>query len=274
MSIRMTLSSNASADAPLSDALFRAPPEGRVPFSTLELGATVSSDDAALARLTVRAAVAGGAAPSSVRTYAAGDAADAWGRYSWHVWWAPPSRWRGDLTWPAGATDVSVVRDGAALVYLPVQQLMYTSEPVARDPRWDVVRTPTGIFELPTVANRHAVFPLLHPPLPASEWDFATVAHEVAYGGRVTRRVRATRRAGAPAAKGLEASGIWPGVDEYECLVDDALQILLRVTGIADSVPVATISVDHVRVDALFPDDVFAFVPPPGTRIVHVAGPS
>ena len=260
----------------MSAGLFRAP-EARDGFRTLELAASVSNAAAALASLSVRAAVARGAAPESIRQYAmgcAGGASNGWERYAWRVWWEPPSRWRGDLTWPGGQTDVSVVRDDAALVYLPMQRTLYTSEPVVRDSRWEVIRPPTGIVELPTVTNRHEVFPLIRPSLPASEWVFATLAEEEIYNGRVTRRVRATRRIDTAPTEDKRASGYWRGVDEYECLVDDALQILVHLTGIADGVPVAIISADDVRVDAPFPADIFAFVPPPGTRIAHVARPT
>lgn len=254
----------------MSAGLFSAPTE-TLRFRTLELRATASCDDAAFVRLSLRAALAGGADPKSIQVYSVGPTRGGWTSHSWRVWWAPPSRWRGDMTGPDGQTDVSVVRDDTALVYYSMQRLMFTNEQVAPDPRWKVAPAPTGIVELPTIANRHAVFPLLHPPLPESEWVFATVAAPEVYEGRVTRHVRATRRAYAALDDERKASGYWPGVDEYECLVDDALQILLRFTAIADGVPVATVSVDDVHVDAQFPTDIFDFVPPPQTRIAFVA---
>jgi hypothetical protein len=58
-------------------------------------------------------------------------------------------------------------------------------------------------------------------------------------------------------------------VDEYECLVDDELQILLHLTGKADGAPVGIVSVDEVRVNAPLTADVFAFVPPTGARMVR-----
>lgn len=242
-----------------------------MPFRTLELGASVSYDNAALTRLIVRAAVARGAAPESIKSYTMGGAGDGWGRYTVRVWWEPPSRWRDEQSTPGGVTSVSVVREDATLIYLPMQRLLYTSEPVARDSQWEIVRPPRGFVEMPTIANRNAVFPLLRPPLPASEWVFATIAEDVLYAGRAARRVRATRRAGVALPDEVEASGYWSGVDEYECLVDDALQILLRLTAIADGVPVGFVSADDVCVDAPFPADTFTFVPPPGTRIAHIA---
>src|SRR5256885_8099061 len=31
-------------------------------------------------------------------------------RFTWRVWWAPPTLWRDDLTWPNGETTVIIVR--------------------------------------------------------------------------------------------------------------------------------------------------------------------
>jgi hypothetical protein len=243
------------------------------PFRTLELAATASVDDAALTRLGLRAAAARGVHPESMRVYAADHAGDGGGgsRWTWRVWWAPPSRWRDELTWPGRGTEVSVVRDDAALTFLPAQRMLYTTEPVAPDRGWELVPPPVGIMELPTIANRSAVFPLIHPPLPEAEWAFTTLVQQDEYHGRPTRRVRATRRDDALLRDAPGTSGYWPGVDEYECQVDDALGILLRLTGIAEGASVATIGVDEVRVDAPFPPDIFDFVPPRGTRIARIA---
>ena len=238
-------------------------PEAPSRFRTLELVASVSCDHAAVARLSVRAAVARGAAPGSIRQFGTSGTGGEWEGYTWRVWWEPPSRWRGEVTVPGGQTSsVSVVRDAAAFVYLPGQQTMYTNEPTVRDSRWEEIRPPAGVMELPTIANRHEVFPLLHSPLPASKWDFETLAQGEIHNGRVTRRVRATRRAGVALHEDAKASGYWWGVDEYECLVDDALQILVRLVGISEGVPVGVVSADEVRIDAPIPADIFAFAPP------------
>jgi hypothetical protein len=61
-------------------------------------------------------------------------------------------------------------------------------------------------------------------------------------------------------------------VDEYECLVDDALQVVLHLTGKAEGVPVGIVSVDQLRGDAPIPDAVFAFTPPAGARVVQTVG--
>jgi hypothetical protein len=264
--------------------LFRAPSGSPAPFRTLELRATASFDSDAFARLVMRAAAARGAGPEIVRLDDADDdyddyddddpddADDRWTHYTWHVWWEPPARWRDELTHPGIQTCVALVREGAGLVYLPLEGTLYTSEPVPRDIRWDVGYAPAGTVELPTIAGRLAEFPLIRPPLPASEWVFATVGQGEVYAGRVTRRVRATRRVDATRSDETEASRgwLWPSLDEYECLVDDGLRILMRLTGIADGAPVVSVAADDVRVDETFSPDLFDFVPPPGARIVQV----
>jgi hypothetical protein len=253
----------------VSAGLFRVP-EVRGRFHTLELGASESHDGAALGRLMVRHAATRSAGPNSTRVYSfggTGDTDSGWSSHTWRIWWEPPSRWRADVTHPGSPTEVFVVRDDASLAYFPMQRALYTTAPVTHDGRWEVIAAPTGIVEMPTID----VFQLFHSPLPASEWVFATVAEEEIYNGRMTRRVRATRRTDTAPARWAKTSGCWLGVDEYECLVDDELRILMRLTGIADGVPVGVISADDVRVDAPLPADIFDFIPPPGTRIAHIA---
>jgi hypothetical protein len=183
---------SASARGFVSTGLFRVP-EVRDRFHTLELGASVSHDGAALGRLMVRHAAAHSAGPNSTRVYSfggTGDTDSGWSSYTWRIWWEPPSRWRADVTHPGSPTEVFVVRDDASLAYFPVRRILYTTAPVTRDGRWEVIAAPTGIVEMPTID----VFQLFHSPLPASEWVFATVAQEEIHHGRMTRRVRATRR--------------------------------------------------------------------------------
>jgi hypothetical protein len=204
------------------------------------------------------------------------DTRDGWSRYSWHVWWEPPSRWRGDMIHPSGEADLSLVREDASLVYLPALKTLYTSEQRYADEQrlrehsWKMIPRPAGVVELPTIANRHEVFPLLRSPLSASEWEFATLAEEEFFVGRVTQRVRATRREGVVLPYGVRPSGYWSGVNEYEYLTDDALQILLRLTAMEDGASVADISIEEMHIDTAFPTDVFTFVPPPGARIMFV----
>ena len=267
----------------MSADLFRAPPSGSPPpFRTLELAATASYNSDAFGRLSVRAAAARGAGPESFRVYdAAGpDSAGgggAWGQFGWRVWWQPPARWREEVTDPGGHTSVVVVRDGVGSVYAPGVRTLYTNAPVPPGSRRDVeVMGPrpdhtNQTAKPPTIRGCLKQFPLIRSPFPASEWSFETVGEGEVYVGRVTRRVRATRRPGAAQTDETEASDwLWPWLNEYECLVNDALQILVRITGIADGAPVVAVAADEVRVDEAFPPDLFTFVAPPGTRVVHV----
>ncbi|MFL5548918.1 MAG: hypothetical protein ACJ77Q_00320, partial [Gemmatimonadaceae bacterium] len=68
----------------------------------------------------------------------------------------------------------------------------------------------------------------------------------------------------------LPTSGYWPGVKEYEYVIDDALQIVLSVTGLENGSPVATISAETVHVDTPIAGDTFSFIPPNGTRVSHI----
>jgi hypothetical protein len=83
----------------------------------------------------------------------------------------------------------------------------------------------------------------------------------------MAHRVRAAHRASSVASP---TSGYWPGVGEYEYVIDDALQIVLSVTGLEGGVPIATISAETVNVDTPISSDTFTFAPPSGTRISHI----
>ena len=251
-----------------SDFLWPSPGQTR-PLHTLELAATASLDTQALARATSRArepALEEG--PGSVGFIAIGDSSsDIWLDYKWHVWWALSGFWRDDFTLPNGETIINIVRPDAALTYVATQQTLYTSEgPRIPEKRQRI--SPAQGFQLPTIEERLLEFPLIRPRLRAADWQLEQLQQE-AYLGRPARRVRATRRTGSIRENDPRLSGFWPGVDEYECLLDEDLQILMSVTGMVDGFSVATISVERVNVDGSL-QAMFDFSPPIGTHIVPV----
>jgi hypothetical protein len=126
--------------------------------------------------------------------------------------------------------------------------------------------------ELPTIENRLGIIPLFRPPLPQSDWSFATDADDEVYLGRTVRHVRAKRREGWSRSQLTADSSGWPGIDEYECVVDDELRILLRLVGIVDGRHVTSIAAEEVRVNGDLPDDIFSFAPRSGARIAHLRG--
>lgn len=255
---------------------------GASPFRTLELHATVTYDDTALGRLMTRTATAVRASygARSVQAYTYGERSPAgkWARHVWRVRWEPPARWRAEITGPGGLTELIVIRDGVAMVYLPWRQTLFTSEPPERYSQYQrqgISPSSPGSLDLPDIAGAHRLLPLLRSPFAESEWDFETVENELAYQGHNARRVRARRRAGVRPADDRRDSGYWLGVDEYECVVDDRLQIILRLSALDGGKAVGIVSADELRVDAPLPPDAFEFVPPSGTWVVPIdrAGP-
>jgi hypothetical protein len=249
----------------------RTSPESGQRFRTLQLAASTTYDAAALGRAMSRAAATDKGASKRVVIYGpSGEAhADAWVRYQWTVWWERPALWRDDLTWANRETTVIIVRPDAALAYVSMQRTLYTSErPDATDKRPRV--SPAAGMQLPTLDQRLIEFPLIRPRLPASDWQLTLIGQEL-YLGRAARRVRATRRVDSVRTWDPRQSGFWEGVDEYECVIDDELQISLSVTGSVDGVAVATISVEQVNVDSPLPASAFHFSPPAGTRVAHIA---
>ena len=248
-------------------SLFDATSRAHDSIRTLMVRGSGSCDNVALARTFARGASARAAFPNATRTYSTSTDESRDSRSSWSVWWEKPEHWRDEFAPLGGQATVAVVTERGSLVYLPWQQSMYTSMPVSGDWRGEIVRPPAGIRECPSVESRLREFPLLAPALPDSEWTFTTIVHEQLVLGRVARRVRATRRSSTPVERESRPSGYWLGVDEYECLVDDGLQLLLRMTGIDKGEPVASLWLDDVVVNEAIPADVFLFAPPPGTRI-------
>lgn len=253
-----------------SDIIWPSPGQTR-PLHSLEVAATASLDTQALARAMARAS---GAAleegPDSVGFIVAGDSgSDTWLDYKWHVWWALSGFWRDDFTLPYGGTIINIARPDAALTYVSMQKLLYTSEGPSIAEGRQRGSAAEG-FQLPTVEERLVEFPLIRPRLPASDWQIESLKQET-YLGRPASRVRATRRAGSIRSTDPRLSGFWSGVDEYECIIDVEQQILMSVTGMVDSVSVATISVEHMSVDAQLAATTFEFSPPSGTRIVRAS---
>jgi hypothetical protein len=193
-----------------------------------------------------------------------------WGQYFWRVWWTPPDRYRDELSRPGFPTDIAIVRERVRMIYLAGERTLYTNQPVPNDRPWEIGPAPIGIFELPTLDNRFELFPLIHPPLPETAWQFETLSTEEKYDGRVTRRVRVTRRASSLASVERPHPGYMPLVDEYECIVDDEHGLILRFSAISDGVPIAIVAADDVLVDRPLPPDIFDFIPPPGSRLIHV----
>jgi hypothetical protein len=234
-------------------------------FHSLELAATASLNSAALDRAVSRILPTG---PNLVRMSIGDVDADTWSGYKWHVWWASPSLWRDDVTFENGDTTVVIVRPDATLAYVSMQKTLYTSDQRRASDKGKQISSPAGM-QVPTIEERLLDCPLVRPRLPASDWQLTTLGEEL-YLGRIARRVLATRQAGSIRTNDPRLSGLWMGVDEYECVIDDELQILLSVTGLVDDVPVATISVDHMSVDAPIPADTFDFSPPADTVIAPI----
>lgn len=270
--------------------------ELRERFRTLDLSATASYNSSTFERLNERAMEVHRRrhGPDSANLIVpANSDGGGWARHTWRVRWRPPFHWREELAWPSGQTTVIIIGPHRTLSYVSNVSdhgTMYTSAPTSvstANEHTDTVELPRppgflrrgfgkrtqpkfDLRQLPTLAERVAAFPLLQPSLPESEWKFDALG-DVMHAGRRARQVRATRRAGMVLPDGEEPSGYWPGINQYTCLVDDALGILLRLTGLVDDATAGDISANEVRVNAPLPSEIFSFVPPPDTRIVHLA---
>ncbi len=237
-------------------------------FRNIELVATESVDTAALARAMWPSDWYRG--PDSIRTGPPAAGVATWLDHKWNVWWAGPAFWRDEIVWPNGETIVRIVRPDAAMFYHTSNGTLYTSEPVGTYDDWELA-TPDDDMSLPTLDRQLLQFPLIRPRLPPSEWQIDPVGTEM-YLQRVAQRVRATRRAGSTRTGDPRLSGFWMGVDDYECVIDQELEIVLSVTGTVEGAPVGMISVKRMSVDMPIAASTFDFYPPWGARVVHVTG--
>jgi len=237
-------------------------------FRSLEIAGTTSMDGAALGRAMTRSAMSdpawGTGAIGMISIEVPGG--DAWLKSKWHLWWELPTRWRDDYTSIVSGTIVAIFRPDAAMQYVSQMQTLFTTEQLSASDKRPRVAAPKG-FQIPSLDDRLEGVQVIR-PLPDADWQFETLGQE-SYLGRSARRVRATRRAGSP-TDGFRVSGFWTGVDEYECVIDDELQIVLSLIAIVDGEPAATISVEHVSVDQPIPASTFDFSPPAGTRMAQV----
>lgn len=241
-------------------------------FSTLAIEATCAVDGSALGRGLSKSVASSRRAQPDTRVYShVASAVNAvWNRYVTRVWWQPPARWREEVLRHDGPPYVVIVRDNARMIYDPTQRMFSTNEAIAVQSRSQLVPPPSGIFDLPTIENRLSEFPLIRPPLPAKAWEFETIAERESFQGRVMRRVRATRRVETSHDARSMRTGFWPGVDVYECVVDDALRVIRRLTGFVDGEAAGIFTIDHLEVDAVFSAELFAFTPPADSSIQRI----
>jgi hypothetical protein len=237
-------------------------------FRNIELVATQSVDTAALARAMWPSDW--DRRPDSIRIGPPDAGVATWLDHKWNLWWAAPAFWRDEIVWPNGETIVRIVRPAAAMVYHTSMGTLYTNEPVGTYDDWELA-TPDDTMALPTLDRQLEQFPLIRPRLPASQWQIETVGTEM-YLHRDAQRVRATRRAGSAPTGDPGLSGFWMGVNDYECLIDQELEIVLSATGTVDGVPVGRIEVESMSVDMPIAATTFDFYPPWGARVIHVTG--
>lgn len=188
---------------------------------------------------------------------------------TWRFWWAPPN-WRDDRkSGSAAYPDVAIVRDKGAMYFDGAQQLLLTNEELSDASDFRKIRLPTAVRQLPTVARRRAVFPLFGMAFASQEWAFETIGTAMMLGSE-TRHVRIVRRSRKPEHDPVGATDLHPGVDEYTCMADDALQMLLLLDGFVDNSLAVHYQDTELRTGIDIPLDVFEFTPPAGSSVATV----
>ena len=238
-------------------------------FDTAEVWATMLTNGSRFARLWSTAPSPYASAKQSAALLQDRNPAG-WDTSFWHVWWAPPDRWRGEFSQVEGSVDVTVVNGNESAAFIDSQNLLITSgRRVQDDPQGVHVARPVGIVELPTITNRHETFPLFRPFFRPPHFGLERLQREV-HLDREATRFRATLNGKIDAFHDHRPSGFWPGIECYEFLMDDALQIVVHLEGIVDGEKIASLSISKLIINEQLHDKLFHLSSRDGTRIVEV----
>lgn len=191
--------------------------------------------------------------------------------FTWSVWWKPPSCWRDEYAAQSAPADVALVTDTHSLIFVAAQKTIY-SNAAACYPELVASPAPIGICELPTIAIRRKLFPLLGMSFPPTEWHVEQSNAIRSDGSNSALQLHAKRRAGVYLNRFDDPAGYWLGVDEYECLFDKSCSMMLQVTAIDRGRPIAKVQVDEMKIDQPLPAAVFSYRPESGTGLVEVGG--
>lgn len=208
----------------------------------------------------------------SIRTAAFGrHATERWTSVSYHIWWEPPHCIRMERQRHGVTEGTVIVREDHSFVHVPQQRLVYTDSLNEPSPNLDSVSPERGvIIGLPSMRSVLRSSLLLSLPFTGREWSVREAGEGERLLGRATRRVQAERQQTDDLYTLSDAHERWSGVDGYRCDIDDDLGIGLQLTALRVGEPVAYVSVDYLRVDGAFPEDLFTITPPSHTRIMRV----
>ncbi len=256
-----------------SDGESRSIFEGTVasPFRSLVVRASGWQDDLALLRCIRRAKAHTGREVnfSQYGNPRESAASRSLSRFAWNVWWEPPCRWRDEYALEGAVPNVALVTEAHAAIFDAFRQTLYSNGPVPQRSSFVVEEPPIGIFELPTIDRRRKLMPLFGTEFPRSEWS-VTPLRAIDQGGRQLQTMDAIRRAHAESEASDSHAGYWPGINQYECVLDESLGIMRRVTAVDEGHAIASIELIEISVDIPLPAGVFDLEPAPGSRYVKI----
>lgn len=197
--------------------------------------------------------------------------AERWTSVCSHIWWKPPHCIRTERKRHGVTEGTVIVREDHSFVHVPQQRLVYTDSLNEPGPSWESISPERGVvIGLPSMRSVLRSSLLLSLPFTGREWSVREVGEGERLLGRATRRVQAERRQTDELDTLSDAHERWSGVDGYRCDIDDDLGIGLQLTALRVGEPVAYVSVDYMRVDGAFSEDLFTITPPSHTRIMRV----
>jgi hypothetical protein len=184
-------------------------------------------------------------------------------RVAWdiEIWWIPPNHWRDDVTQLDGSTTVTIAAAGSVSTFVSREMRLYSAAAAS---------TSNGQRAFPNAADvlegRIEGFPLLNPWMHHNEWDIRLLGHG-RHSGREVQQLVATRHPGVPAPTS-GPSGVWPGVEKYECLLDVDGGFLARLRGMANAKVAGEYAAEVIDVNTGITDEIFTFSSPAGVDVV------
>jgi hypothetical protein len=185
----------------------------------------------------------------------------------WHIWWRRPDCWRDETELSGQGRNIRVICPDRWSFYSVADRKLFTNAlPDGPQHQQRILRgrQPPGAGQIrPGVEEAVNEVPLLDPA-------FLLASHELEPGADVQYAEREALQVQAVAHQGKEAARdpfFWGGADDYELLVDKERGVLLRYAAKLRGQDMAVAAVERVVFEALIPDDVFVFTPPPNTTI-------
>ncbi len=180
----------------------------------------------------------------------------------WLLWWQKPDCWRDEQH--GQGTSLRILCGERWYLYSSTGRRLTTNQqPLDAWSAVQVHHQKRETLHFPTLQEVINDFPIVDPSFLLATHELEILGESL-YLGRPVVRVRAKFRPG----RNLPWEPLfWSMIDDLELLVDRERGVLLRYTAQFNRETFADASVKEIFFDELIPEEVFSFIPPPGTSV-------